>query len=531
MTQLKNEPTTNDLRVIDDPLKLISLVWPDVRLYDKQKEIIESVWHNDQTFVPAGNDLGKDFIAGLAALCFFLSREPVRVLTTSVDTYQLEGVLWGEIRNFISNARFTKEELGIETLYKSIYQVGDGGTDREAKSVLLARVAKKGEGLLGWHLPIGKDGRPKTLLVMDEASGLEDVHFDKVDTWAHRILVIGNPFPCDNFFKKGVIEGDIPDPHEPGRFHRKIIHIRGQDSPNVKRGFYLTENYKLNYKQLRQESLLIPGVLTYDLYEQRRRLWDDVKQKIGLDGEFYEGKSVLLYPPQMLDESARRAETLPKNRQAETMGVDPAEGGDSSVWTIIDNDGIIEQISMKTPDTADIPNETIRLIHKYNLPPEKVLFDRGGGGKQHADTLRRKGFSVRTVAFGEAASPEQRKRFRMGARAQTRKIEDEARYVYKNRRAEMYGLLRFELLEPDEGVPIFAIPKECNELRRQLAPIPLQYDGEGRLYLPPKNKRSSQSNEVTLTELLKCSPDEADSLVLAVFGLFNVPQKKKLGAL
>jgi hypothetical protein len=93
----------------------------------------------------------------------------------------------------------------------------------------------------------------------------------------------------------------------------------------------------------------------------------------------------------------------------------------------------------------------------------------------------------------------------------------EVRYIYRNRRAEMYGELRL-LLNPVEelGAPNytpagFALPGEYAELRRQLSPIPLIYDGEGRLERPPKNKREGAGSRTSLQEMLGCSPDEADA--------------------
>ena len=39
-------------------VELKTVLWPDVRFYDKQVEIIESVERNFVTVVPAGNKLG-----------------------------------------------------------------------------------------------------------------------------------------------------------------------------------------------------------------------------------------------------------------------------------------------------------------------------------------------------------------------------------------------------------------------------------------------------------------------------------------
>lgn len=41
-----------------DPFALQRFYWPHVRFYSKQREIIESIWSNDETYVRAGNKLG-----------------------------------------------------------------------------------------------------------------------------------------------------------------------------------------------------------------------------------------------------------------------------------------------------------------------------------------------------------------------------------------------------------------------------------------------------------------------------------------
>ena len=118
------------------------------------------------------------------------------------------------------------------------------------------------------------------------------------------------------------------------------------------------------------------------------------------------------------------------------------------------------------------------------------------------------------------------------------RIEDaEEKYAYRDRRAEMYGMLSL-LMDPDANPRGFAIPNEVQghepvgglvdephfrykELHRQLAVVPKFYD-QGRLFLPPKNPkpgRVNESREVTMHGLLGCSPDESDALVLAVYGL------------
>ena len=212
-----------------DPIKFLNKFWPKVRLYDKQVEVVYSVMNNDETYVPAGNMLGKDFIAGFIAIWFFLSRYPCRVVTTSADHAQLESVLWGEIRRFIDTAKYplvhdkggplVVNHLHIRRMHKG---------KMCGMSYILGRVAKKGEGLLGHHVSVdseefdlsmsgGVDHSlrvPRTLFIADEASGVEDIAYERADTWAARKLIIGNPYQCSNFFYRAVKNGDILAPDQ-----------------------------------------------------------------------------------------------------------------------------------------------------------------------------------------------------------------------------------------------------------------------------------------------------------------------------
>lgn len=311
---------------------------------------------------------------------------------------------------------------------------------------------------------------------------------------------------------------------------RKIIRIRAEDSPNVRAALL----QRAKGLPITGETL-VPGVLSWDEYLARRHSWDKVRQCIGLDGLFYEGAETLWFPPEWLANSERLADGLRgSHRTSRSMGVDPAEGGDRSCWVIGDNLGVIELLSILTPDTTVIVNTTLMLKSKHNVPAENILFDRGGGGKQHADRLRGMGHRVRTVAFGESMMMDP---VRGAPPIKTQKEGRETRYEYKNRRAQMYWELR-EIMDPDgTRQPPFAIPKEYVAIFDQLAPIPLvserwnAYDGEGRIQLPPKTKKRPDSEEITLTELIGHSPDESDALVLMVHGLLHKPKTAIAGAI
>jgi hypothetical protein len=504
---------------IIDPLKFQQKFWPDITFYDKQRQIIYSTIENDETVSPAANVAGKDFVSAFVALYFFCSRDPVRVVTTSVKDDHLR-VLWGEIMNLVSSSKYpmrSSEGGNLVCNHHEIKKIVRGKLSE--KSYMIGMVAAEGAALQGHHLPRGKNFAPHTLFVVDEASGVPDLYYEMASTWFHRALIIGNPWACNNFFYKAVKGrpgtedrgGDIPRPDGNG-YYRKIIQIKGTDSPNVRYGLL-----ELAAGRVPTNKIITPGVLPYSEYVKRRMLWDKVKQTVSIDGEFYEGAETMMFPPEWLARAEKiAAEFVPyTTRTGRAIGCDPAEGGDSSCWSVVDGHGLIKLISLKTPDTNLIPYETIRLMKLYKVDAKNVWFDRGGGGKQHVDRLRSMGHEVRTVAFGEPAS--EADLFKRYKRMSEKREEKEDRTVYKNRRAEMYGIIR-ELIDPSNE-PGFGLPGEYHELRRQLAPIPLRYGREGQMYLLPKHKEKSDSTEECLYDLLGCSPDEADSLALAVFGL------------
>lgn len=329
------------------------------------------------------------------------------------------------------------------------------------------------------------------------------------------------------------------------RMLRKVIHISAEDSPNVQ------------FARWQQQQGIEPtgdtileGVLSWDDFCKRERLWDEVMKTIGLKGLFWEGMESLLFPPEWLNLSAKRAFQLsilervrgpeskwcrqqgnnPFIRTAKAGGCDPGEGGDpqrlGTAWSIIDELGVLEIVEMRTTDTSQIAATTKALLRKWNLHSSRFVFDRGGGGKQIADQMRSEGYEVKTVGFGEPASPDPK----LGRTRVKEKVEQrEDKYAYPSKRCQMYHELRLAL-DPGLHPPgeTFAIPAQYSKLRQELGPIPLLYDGKGRVKLPEKHRTGKRQagQEKTLTEIIGHSPDVADSLVLAMHELIHGNEHK-----
>ncbi len=475
--------------VLRDPLRFIKLCWPWMMLTQEQNQVLLSVKDHPETFVHAANKMGKTRIAALITLWFFVSRSPVRVLLSSSSEKQLTSVLWRELEMLIHTSALPFP-LRINQLK---IQKTLGGGSSKPQDFIQGHVTNAVEHFQGHHLP---DDIPSVLVVFDEASGIGDEYYEAADSWAHRKLVIGNPLSTDNFFYRLCKAGDTPDPAGEANLLRKVIHIDARNSPNVIAGVGWCAAGRQG-----PPPTVISGLLTYADFLRHKQEWDEVQLTTRLYGLFYLGEDAFLFPVDRLDrlmDPKLWSKLKQTERRAEAMGVDVAAGGrDNTCWTLVDHLGLIKQIVLDTSNTMEIPGRTIQLMRDYQLDASQVAMDAGGGGKQIADRLHEQGHYVLPVAFGEGPSDKQ---------------------AYKNRRGELYGVLR-EWLNPDrEGGP-FALPPNAHALRQELAVLPLQHDSEGRLQLPPKNHDSSGSGKKTIRQLLGRSPDRADSLALAVWVL------------
>ncbi len=557
-------PIPSDFQVT--PLDLQKLYWPDVRFSAEQKEGIMSVAENTETVVVAGNKLGKDFKAGFIAVTFFvwphcyfkpeyvryvesLKGKPDennpgkviadphfrRVITTSVKDEHLD-VLWAEIGNWVRTCNYPLLEH-IVMNHHLIRLKNEGGVkdEKNLRSYLKGQVtSQEGECMSGHH-------GPYTLLIGDEASGLSDKVRKQAQGWAKRELYIGNPNPCSNFFKTDYQQGtDLP--------FRKCITIKAEDSPNVKYGLLQAR------KGIKPtDEMIVPGMLSYYEYLERRRTWNAQRQCEGLDAAWYVGADLRLVTKEWLDAAVRYAFSRPTNKGPYWMGIDPAEGGDDTSWVIIDRHGVIDIESLPTQDTNIIFGKTLDKMKRWNVAAENVVFDRACG-KAHADRLRAMGpeYNVRTVDFGTIKVEPKR-----GIRVFPEKKElVETKGEFVSRRSEMYWNIRellerpLEAAEGDEPIikdamnvyqagktklppkPLFALPMPmCAELIRELSPVPLKYDELGRFKLIPKQDPNDPENQDTFRYLIGRSPDQADAFALAVYGMLNKPVRQTAGAL
>ncbi len=506
---------------LNDPLAFMHYFWPDSVVYDKQEEILLSVRDNIETYVHAAHEMGKSWTAAHAVLWFFCTRFPAKVVTSSSSERQLFKILWAEIDDLIHTA---VRPLDIVQNKHELHALDDRDNSISEKHYVVGIVTNTIESFSGHHL---KDIEiiPRVLFVFDEGSGVPDQYYTTATGQFQRLLVLGNPLSTTNFFYRNCKRGDLADPDRPGMFARKIIHISGDDSPNV----IIGKRWKAEGRPGTPPTL-VPGVLSYRDYRHRERIWNPVERAVRLYGQFYEGEEYLMFPPNNLDKAeALWEEVSHQQRGPFYMGVDVAEGGrDLTCWVIVDRLGLVYIEAQMTPDTSAIPTVTRALMSDYDIPARNVGFDRGGGGRQHKSAMQAMGLQVRDLTFGASARDKK---------------------TYANVRAEIYGELAKSLKPANwsqveiadeasnetggmEWSRCFALAPEGTEiegrqgkmislfspeLREELVILPVIYDKFGKQFVLPKKARGTKEKgtQETIDDLIGRSPDRSDALAIA----------------
>ena len=158
------------------------------------------------------------------------------------------------------------------------------------------------------------------------------------------------------------------------KLFRRIIQISAWDSPNV---IYGLGEEKAG--RVPSNKIIVPGVLPYADFKQRLATWTEIQIHRGLKALFWEGAESFLFPETWLDLSANYADSLQAQmsagtllRFARSMGIDTAEGGDETVWSIVDEYGLLHQEERRTIDTSVIGDITKRLGREQSYPCEEV---------------------------------------------------------------------------------------------------------------------------------------------------------------
>lgn len=467
----------------NDPVLHLSEV-QGVSLEGYQQRVVRAIAEYDRVVITACHDVGKTFMLSRAILWFGSMFPQCKIITTAPTFKQVRMLLWSEIRTGFNNSKF---RLG-GTMLTTEWKIADDWFAVGMASRKEAGTETHGSSFQGFHAPY-------ILIVLDEAQGIPADIYKQVEgmtTSANvKVVAIGNPLS----------KGSPYHALTKSRFW-KHIKLNCFDSPNLEVNG-ITDLEMLHREvdacralsddklllRLKEYKIVRPHLLTASWVVQHC-LELGVNHPLVLSkalGEFPDDAENSIISLAAVEEAQMREGELGENH----IGVDVARfGSDKTVITTISGTQVQNPIKLVKKDNAEVAGQIMHLINKLGKVAS-VSVDATGVGSGVVDILRQnRDIEKMDIKIYEA---------HFGAGAEDDK--DKKRFV--NLKSLIFTDLALAIKKE------IALPED-SAYQIQLPDIRYKLDGKGRVQIESKDDYKARTG--------RQSPDEADSLALAIYG-------------
>ncbi len=447
--------------ILRDPVLFTKGVLSD-RPWRLQREIMQSVASHPLTAVKACHASGKTRTAADIALWWLLRWSPESLVITTAPTFRQVKLLWSEIRSSIKRSKLPYPEPSETKLEFSEKHYAIGFSTNDATR------------FQGFH-------NPKTLIIVDEATGVLGGIFDAIEGIRAggdvRLLLLGNPtVPTGNFY----------DAFTRGRAIWNLFTISAFDTPNLKG---LTEADLLAMDADELAIAPTPYLVTRQWVAERLKKWgpDHPMYRARVLGEFPSQSDHSVFALDWIDAAARDPEPFPTDGVLRTIqvGIDVAGPGEDETVLYARVGGVIIDFAAwadKDPRGL-IVAKLMDLRNRRGLRLGPVVVDVTGIGYYLARHLVSMGFEVHAYnAGGKPANPHQ----------------------FRNSKAEVYWSLREWLNTAATGLKVYGLTDD--ETQAQLSGILYGHTAAGQVEIESKEKALKRGQS---------SPDRAEALTLA----------------
>lgn len=338
----------------------------------RQREICQSVVNHRITVVYSGNAIGKDYVVGGIIPWWLLTHYRSQVIVTGPSQTLLGSVTWKEVRLAIEGSK-VPIRCSISTGIKTSPQtVSLGKTDWNALGYSTTSV----ERASGQH-------NRKLLVIVEEASGVPDEIYEALDSLKYvRLLLIGNPIRPDGRFVE-LINQAAKDKRDGllAPLAVNAIHIPSTDSPDAEK----------------DES-------PYGLAD--KTFLADMKRRYGENSLWWRSHILALVPTVAAESlipeawldfaAANKRQPVPFNHPIHAtrrIACDLGEGvgRDSTCVLVRDANGILELSVSNTNGLPEAAQIIATLAAKWDVPHERITYDRLGIGKNMPSHLAKHG--------------------------------------------------------------------------------------------------------------------------------------------
>lgn len=440
-------------------------------LWQKQQQVIQSVFDNKRTSVRSGSGIGKSKTAAVCAVTFLYNFKPSTVLTTAPTYRQVEHILWREIALIHGGARVYLDG-----------KVSAVRLDINPHWFALGLSTDEPERFQGFH-------NENVLVIVDEASGVPAPVYQAIEnpmaTGNAHLLLIGNPT------QQG---GDFRDSFGSARFNN--FHVSAFDTPNFTEFGIKIEDIrsgawreKLAGRQLPRPYLVQPEWVSeqYQEYGENSYQW-----QVYVLGEFPESGVDTVFRLGDVERSMQRWRDVTNGTPQARRQFDAANtekvaaldvsryGQDETVFATRVGRRVEEFTAWTHQDTIYTEGRTMRQVQLEM--PQTLLIDGVGVGGGVVDTISRECQGVRVIDFQSGAAAVDKER-------------------YGNRRAELYFKLA-RMLENDE----LDLPDDPR-LKKDMLDVRYYFNKRGQLFIESKEEARARGVK---------SPDRLDSVIMLI---------------
>lgn len=270
-----------------------------------QKEVIDAIptaiKERKPIYIGTGHALGKDFLFGCISNWFLDTCVPSKVILTGPTDRQVKHIMWVE-----TLARFNQKRIKYGKAFNNPYI-----EIQKENWFLMGFTTKESAGTGGGKFQGIRSAFNQCILVT-EAQSVEDAIRDQIDgvATAENVLLIfgGNPTRRDGWFAKGLRD----------KKNNIVFNFSCLDSPNYQ-----------------QRKIVIPGLVTYEWVEDKRRRWGehDPRWESRVLGESPSSSLNQTFSTEVMDKMRARHGFLARFSFNRGVAVDSAgEGMDDNVF-------------------------------------------------------------------------------------------------------------------------------------------------------------------------------------------------------
>ena len=450
---------------------------------------------------------GKSWLLARVVVLFVACHPYFKVITTAPTYNQVKNILWAEIRSAYARSKMPLGGKMNLTEWQVTAQ-GDwfaiGFTPRSELS------GEAGQGsqssFQGFHAPY-------ILIVFDEATGVAHPIWTMTEGMLTsgnvKFVVIGNPtsrlsqfFKCFSspewtklmlncFNSPNLIANGVTNLNELIREIDIVRSLSDSEAAERLKSYRVVKNYLLTLKWVVSMGLPRKWGVDHPLFVSK------------VLGSFPKDSDGTLIPLGIVEQAQTRV-AWPTESDRKTIGVDVARfGSDSTVLTGLHGKKWLTRRQLIKASTPETTGNVIALARELG-GVDVIVVDETGIGGGVVDQLREAKTDQSNTANYELLRNTEIRGVQFGASCEA--DEDKAKFV--NIKARMFRLLA-DGLKADDGL---ALPQE-DVYTEELPTILYGYDSKGRMFIESKDDYKKRTG--------RKSPDDADSLALANFGMYD----------